>query len=145
MKKDKIGVYIHIPFCVRKCRYCGFLSFPGYPEEMYETFTEAAVRELKNFNEGFVGKYEADTVFIGGGTPSLLSGEQIGRLLDAVRDTFGISGSGTAGAVAGPAGMAGMSEKAENSSPPERSSSFHLQGQSWRIRRSWCWMRRLLP
>ena len=36
MKKDKIGVYIHIPFCVRKCRYCGFLSFPGYPEEMYE-------------------------------------------------------------------------------------------------------------
>ena len=97
MKKDKIGVYIHIPFCVRKCRYCGFLSFPGYPKEMYETFTEAAVRELKNFNEGFVGKYEADTVFIGGGTPSLLSGEQIGRLLDAVRDTFGISGSGTAG------------------------------------------------
>ena len=91
MKKDKIGVYIHIPFCVRKCRYCGFLSFPGYPEEMYETFTEAAVRELKNFNEGFVGKYEADTVFIGGGTPSLLSGEQIGRLLDAVRGTFGIS------------------------------------------------------
>lgn len=91
MEINKIGVYIHIPFCARKCRYCGFLSFPGYPPEMYEAYVDAAVSELKSFNEGFTGKYTADTVFIGGGTPSLLSGEQISRLIDAVRDTFGIA------------------------------------------------------
>lgn len=91
MTNNDIGIYIHIPFCERKCRYCGFLSFPGYPEEMYEEYTDAAVSELKSFNEGFTGKYTADTVFIGGGTPSLLSGEQIERLVQAVRDTFGIA------------------------------------------------------
>ncbi len=91
MEKDRIGVYIHIPFCERKCRYCGFLSFAGYPEETYEAYTSAAVSEMENFNEGFKGKYKADTVFIGGGTPSLLLGAQIARLIGAVRDTFGIA------------------------------------------------------
>ena len=89
--KTNIGVYIHVPFCEKKCRYCGFLSFPGYPPEMYERFTAAAEAELASFNEGFTGSYVADTVFIGGGTPSLLSGEQAARLVRAAENAFGLS------------------------------------------------------
>lgn len=80
------GLYLHIPFCVKKCDYCDFISFPCdlAPGE----YTEALIREITltaetgMFAEGF------QTVFFGGGTPSLLSGEQMRRILDAVREHF---------------------------------------------------------
>ena len=80
------GLYLHIPFCVKKCDYCDFVSFPCdlAPEE----YTQALIRELAltaetgMFAEGF------QTVFFGGGTPSLLSGEQMQRILGAARKRF---------------------------------------------------------
>ena len=47
---EKLGLYIHIPFCERKCRYCGFLSFPGFGEELYERYTAALCKEIIGSN-----------------------------------------------------------------------------------------------
>ncbi|HWQ96613.1 MAG TPA: radical SAM family heme chaperone HemW [Clostridia bacterium] len=82
------GIYLHIPFCVRKCAYCDFVSFPerGVPE----VYVEALLTELELVARG--GSYPAafDTVFFGGGTPSLLSGEQMRRILSSLSTHFDI-------------------------------------------------------
>ena len=82
------GIYLHIPFCVRKCAYCDFVSFAegGVPE----SYVEALLTELELVARG--GGYPAafDTVFFGGGTPSLLSGAQMQTILDALRAHFAI-------------------------------------------------------
>lgn len=83
------GIYLHIPFCVKKCNYCDFISFPctgGVPEE----YVDALVREIDLVARN--GEYPAsfETVFFGGGTPSLLSGSQMRRIMDALRRNFSI-------------------------------------------------------
>ena len=87
---EKLGLYVHIPFCEKKCRYCGFLSFPGYDDEAYERYTRALCKEIENCNEEFAAKYSVDTVFIGGGTPSLLSEDRMERIFSSLTKTFNI-------------------------------------------------------
>lgn len=77
MKKD-IGVYIHIPFCKKKCSYCDFISFAG-KEEVIESYVEAIIREIKDTYT--LENYNIKTVYIGGGTPSILKSEYIGKIL----------------------------------------------------------------
>lgn len=79
MMKKELGIYIHIPFCVRKCAYCDFLSAPA-GEETRERYVDMLKEEMKACQE-LSEKYEVSTVFFGGGTPSLLSGDQILELL----------------------------------------------------------------
>ena len=69
------GIYLHIPFCVRKCAYCDFVSFPE--SRVPEAYVDALTAEIALVARE--GDYPAtfDTVFFGGGTPSLLSGEQM--------------------------------------------------------------------
>ena len=67
----KLGIYIHIPFCVRKCPYCGFLSFDKYDEKYQKDYMDALLKEVKMNGEKFTDR-NVDTIFIGGGTPSLL-------------------------------------------------------------------------
>ena len=97
------GVYLHVPFCATRCGYCDFNTYtPGElgSDASPGTYLDAIVREL----ELAVGKLEgeradgagpgprpADTVFVGGGTPSLLGADGLGRLLQGVRDTFGLA------------------------------------------------------
>ncbi|MFA6708208.1 MAG: radical SAM family heme chaperone HemW [Fusobacterium sp.] len=69
------AIYIHIPFCVKKCNYCDFLSFKS-DEETIEKYVVNLIKEIKLYP-----KYSYDTVYFGGGTPSLLKGEQIKRIL----------------------------------------------------------------
>ena len=79
-------LYIHIPFCVRKCAYCDFLSAPADQDTMghyMECLEKQLVRQAASFQ-----KKEIDTVFIGGGTPTILRIEQLSRLLAAVRERF---------------------------------------------------------
>jgi oxygen-independent coproporphyrinogen-3 oxidase len=78
------GVYIHVPFCVAKCRYCDFVSQPLAPGAL-EPYIAALAREIRDAPEA--GR-RADTVFFGGGTPSLLDGGHLGRVLAAVRAAF---------------------------------------------------------
>ena len=61
------GLYIHIPFCVKKCKYCDFVSFAGC-DDFFKKYVDELQNEMKNYKGEKV-----DTIFIGGGTPSLLS------------------------------------------------------------------------
>lgn len=78
-----LEIYMHIPFCVRKCGYCDFLSAPA-DRKTQEKYVLALEQELQG-RAGEYRDYQVSTVFIGGGTPSILKPEQIGRLLDALR------------------------------------------------------------
>ncbi|MBQ6039762.1 MAG: radical SAM family heme chaperone HemW [Oscillospiraceae bacterium] len=74
------GIYIHVPFCAQKCPYCDFYS-GRYTKTDAERFTEAVCRNLTQLPE----QLKADTVYFGGGTPSLLPAESLARMLSAVR------------------------------------------------------------
>lgn len=78
-------IYVHIPFCARKCLYCDFLSFPS-STEIREQYVAALIRQIRSFADP--SDLPVRSVFFGGGTPSLLAGEEIRRLMHALRDTF---------------------------------------------------------
>ena len=88
--KKKIGIYIHIPFCVKKCLYCDFASFPLDETGKMDAYIQALLREMREYEDA-LKEYEADTVFVGGGTPSLLSGKQMLTILDGLRSVISIS------------------------------------------------------
>ncbi len=80
--REALSIYIHIPFCVRKCLYCDFLSAPAAFGEM-ERYVKALCTEIVQESGNYRG-YTVPTVFIGGGTPSVLPGEWIEEILSAV-------------------------------------------------------------
>lgn len=82
-----LGVYLHIPFCLSKCRYCDFVSAPAAPPEI-ERYVRALTREIRGARGA--GRV-AGSLYVGGGTPSLLEPEQLARLVGAVRETFGLA------------------------------------------------------
>ena len=79
-----LGVYIHIPFCVRKCDYCDFLSAPS-DEKTMEKYVNALIKEIE-YSKNKMAEYLIDTVFIGGGTPSILEENLVVKILDALRE-----------------------------------------------------------
>lgn len=79
-----LGLYVHIPFCVKKCRYCDFVSAPSGPG-LREEYVDAVVCEIKRRSDR---SRICDTVFIGGGTPSVLAAEQLERIASALRESF---------------------------------------------------------
>jgi len=83
-----VGLYIHIPFCGVKCGYCDFYSLPGTARQK-EDYTRAVMRALK----GWSGKLNrtADTLYIGGGTPTQLDSAQLSRIITAARQDFSIA------------------------------------------------------
>lgn len=85
MRRD-LELYIHIPFCVKKCAYCDFLSSPA-DEETIEKYVQALIREIEAVKIE-TENYNVVTIFAGGGTPSVLSGEQTERIFAAVREKF---------------------------------------------------------
>ena len=87
MTTNNLGLYIHIPFCRKKCKYCDFLSFPCTSEQVYREYVTALCMEMDSRRED-CESYVVDSVFIGGGTPSLISPEDIRRLMDTVRKDF---------------------------------------------------------
>ena len=80
-----LELYIHIPFCVRKCAYCDFLSWPARKEET-ESYIKALEKEIGAERTG--RERPVSSVFIGGGTPSLLPPEQIVRILQDLREAY---------------------------------------------------------
>ena len=96
MDTRELSLYIHIPFCVRKCNYCDFLSFScdrntAADRERMEDYVEDLCTEIMEFAGRFGSQYHVISVFIGGGTPSLLSGGQIHRIMDCVRTGFALT------------------------------------------------------
>lgn len=84
--RKPLALYFHIPFCLSKCVYCDFASYPRQ-EQMWAPYMEALREELSSWREE-LADYEAATIFLGGGTPSLLPARQIARLMEAVAQTI---------------------------------------------------------
>lgn len=91
MGKKELELYVHIPFCVRKCHYCDFLSAPS-DEQTRERYTEALCREIMSY-KAMAAEYEVSTVFFGGGTPSLLNVIQFEKIITTIQDTFFVDGT----------------------------------------------------
>lgn len=86
------GLYIHIPFCVKKCNYCDFLSAPA-DRDTIKAYVDELLEEIKYKSFAFENLYDEDsndldTIFIGGGTPSILDGEDILRIMKCVDRNF---------------------------------------------------------
>lgn len=81
------GLYIHIPFCLKKCKYCDFNSFTFSCEDK-KSYLSALEKNMQMYS----GE-EVDTVFIGGGTPTSLSSAELTRLIDSIKSTFKLSES----------------------------------------------------
>lgn len=79
-------IYIHIPFCVKKCAYCDFLSAPA-TEEVKKQYVQRLIQEISTSKWARMG-ISVPTVFFGGGTPSILPGEEVERIMDVIRACF---------------------------------------------------------
>ncbi|MBR3383046.1 MAG: radical SAM family heme chaperone HemW [Clostridia bacterium] len=82
------GIYVHIPFCKRKCRYCDFISFADTSGE--DLYFVALISEMRRYAP-LMREREFDTVFIGGGTPTVLQQGRLAALMDELRRDFNIS------------------------------------------------------
>ena len=90
MKQPPLSLYVHLPWCVRKCPYCDFYSIESDEEDLdsREAFVNALISEIKNSSIKETG---ISTIYIGGGTPSMLEGEQVDRILSCLRDKFDLT------------------------------------------------------
>jgi oxygen-independent coproporphyrinogen-3 oxidase len=88
----EIGIYIHIPFCVSKCAYCDFYSLPERCQsaEMRTRYVKALVRQFDWAKKKY-GEFAVSTVFIGGGTPTVLSAELLTELITALKSRFDLT------------------------------------------------------
>lgn len=82
VQTDHFGIYLHIPYCRAKCRYCDFYSAPG-SRGVPQPYVEALLRELRK------NRRTPDTLYFGGGTPSLLTPAQAAALIDAAAPAAG--------------------------------------------------------
>ena len=89
-----LGIYIHVPFCVRRCPYCGFYSsacgMNGYEEEISEYF-RLLLRELDLRAQSLSAPYYVDSIYFGGGTPSLADPSLISGMIDHINGQFKVS------------------------------------------------------
>ena len=87
--KQEISLYIHIPFCVRKCLYCDFPSFSGM-DGMFEDYVRRLCREMGEAAPSFQG-IGVKSVFFGGGTPSILPPALMGRIMDKIMSAYDVN------------------------------------------------------
>lgn len=87
--KKPLGLYVHIPFCVKKCKYCDFLSAPA-DDATKKRYVDALCKEITGYKE-LTKEYELATIYFGGGTPSVLEVSEIEQILDAVKKSFTVN------------------------------------------------------
>lgn len=88
--KEYVGIYVHIPFCKSKCYYCNFNSFVIAPSEefgVHKNYIAAVIKEIESYKER-LQHLKVNTIFIGGGTPSILTGNGITQILSAIKTNF---------------------------------------------------------
>jgi oxygen-independent coproporphyrinogen-3 oxidase len=83
-----LGIYVHIPFCVKKCVYCDFLSFGGRQHGAHSAYIEALLREIRVKADIYAGRYTVDSVFFGGGTPSCIDAGLLERIMEGLKAGF---------------------------------------------------------
>ena len=90
MRSKDLSLYIHIPFCVRKCAYCDFLSFPA-EDSIKERYIDRLCKEIFEEADQYKDR-PVISVFFGGGTPSVLGAEQIARIMERIGSCYNIAG-----------------------------------------------------
>jgi oxygen-independent coproporphyrinogen-3 oxidase len=90
MKKQPLGLYIHIPYCIHKCGYCDFNSHPIKQDEM-DHYIDALVVEMKHYAKIYTNTNIIKTIFLGGGTPTTLNPFQLERILKECVNEFTIA------------------------------------------------------
>ena len=85
----KAGIYVHIPFCKVKCLYCDFYSL-AEREDSIDKFINAITKEIK-MSSVDVSNWNIDTIFIGGGTPSILKGQQLEKIISALSQKYDLT------------------------------------------------------
>lgn len=85
----KLGIYIHIPFCKQKCNYCDFYSI-NWNDESEDKYIEAILKEIRSYKDKLNGDYTADTVFFGGGTPTIVKPENLSKIIEALSEVVEI-------------------------------------------------------
>ena len=85
---EKLGIYIHIPFCIQKCLYCDFISFPN-KLELQGKYVNKLIEEIEHEKELFE-KYRITTIYIGGGTPSAIESKYIMQILEKIKENINI-------------------------------------------------------
>ena len=83
----RLGIYVHIPFCAKKCNYCDFYSLASGETEK-KSYIEALKREILEVSKKVGDDYEVYTIYFGGGTPSIIKADYIKELLDVIRSQF---------------------------------------------------------
>ena len=89
--KEELSLYIHIPFCVRKCGYCDFLSAPA-DEKARDRYVQALLMEIERYQGTETADRKIKTLYIGGGTPSILSVNQLDCIIQKIKCTFNFYG-----------------------------------------------------
>jgi len=90
-RSQSLGLYIHVPFCTKRCHYCSFNTAPLQASSEMQRYLVAARRELGLLADApWAPGVEIETVFLGGGTPSLIEGDDMATLLDSVRTRFAV-------------------------------------------------------
>ena len=84
-----IGIYIHTPFCKQKCPYCDFYSLAGSDNSLRDSYTDTLTKAIALLGERYPS--QADTLYFGGGTPTLLKSENISKIIDSCRSAFTLS------------------------------------------------------
>lgn len=85
--EKELSLYVHIPFCVRKCAYCDFLSAAASEEEK-EAYVGALLAQIESYRQTELAGRKIKSVFIGGGTPSVLSGDQMRSVIEKIKSVF---------------------------------------------------------
>jgi len=85
------GIYVHIPFCLRKCFYCDFYSIASNDPYMRKGYTRALLKEIGFYGAKYGKEFKADSIFFGGGTPSLMEPELMEKILRALKRNFFIA------------------------------------------------------
>lgn len=88
-EKKPLGLYLHIPFCRSKCAYCDFCSVANADETLMDEYTEALCLDMQDYSKS-ASKYRVDTVFIGGGTPTVLPLKNLIKIVDSVYENFNV-------------------------------------------------------
>jgi oxygen-independent coproporphyrinogen-3 oxidase len=86
--RRELGIYIHIPFCIKKCAYCDFFSLGGRSRDEHRAYIEVLLREIAVKSAVYAKDYIVSSVFFGGGTPSCIDAELLAGVAKALRDGF---------------------------------------------------------
>ena len=90
---ESLGLYVHIPFCKRKCKYCDFISF-ACEENVYERYINALKNEIKVVSKNIMPTiHEVDTIYIGGGTPSIIDSKYIEEIIETIYQNIKVAGN----------------------------------------------------